>query len=97
VASRGASSQPAAATRSPLEKFNFRRGYDCPDGQPDVVIDSCSGEAPDATCVIVRIDQPLKNGVPVTFTETVAAFTKRIASCKQRPLMFLEGRLEFAP
>lgn len=73
-------------------------GYDCPDGV-DVTVDSCSSEADDnkATCVIVRVDQPPKNGVEVTFTETYAALVKRIASCQRRPLTVLNGKLEFAP
>jgi hypothetical protein len=69
-ASGAAKPAPPTSSRSPLEKFNFRRGYDCPDGQADVVVDSCTSEAPDGTCVVVRVDQPLKNGGPVTFTET---------------------------
>ena len=80
-----------------MDRFNGKRGYDCPAPSADVAADSCTGEAPNDTCVIVRVDQPLKNGVPTTFTETVAAFTKRIGACKQRPLMFLNGELFFAP
>ena len=86
----------AATAKSPLEKFNFRRGYDCTDG-PDVVVDRCTSEAPDGKCSIIRVDAPLVNGAPVTFTETVAAFSKRVAACRQRPLMFLDGKLQFAP
>jgi hypothetical protein len=87
----------APATRSRLYRFNGRMGYDCPDGA-DVAVDSCTGEADDATCVVVRVDQPPKNGVAVTFTETRASLVKRIASCKMRPLMVLDGtKIEFAP
>ena len=97
AASRGAAA-PAPAARSKLDRFNGRMGYDCPDGV-DVAVDSCSQEADDAkaTCVVVRVDQPPKNGVEVTFTESYAALVKRIASCKRRPLIVLDGKLEFAP
>ena len=95
--SRGAAA-PAPAANSRLERFRGRIGYDCPDGV-DVAVDSCSQEADDAkaTCVVVRVDLPPKNGVEVTFTETYAAFVKRIASCQRRPLTVLDGKLDFAP
>ena len=95
--SRGAAaSAPVANSR--LERFRGRIGYDCPDGV-DVAVDSCSSEPDDAkaTCVVVRVDQPPRNGVEVTFTETYAALVKRIASCKRRPLIVLDGKLDFAP
>ena len=83
---------------SALDGAAPRMGYDCPDGV-DVAVDSCSSEPDDAkaTCVVVRVDQPPKNGVEVTFTETYAALVKRIASCKRRPLIVLDGKLDFAP
>ena len=31
------------------------------------------------------------------FTETRAALVKRLASCKMRPLMVLDGKLDYAP
>jgi len=95
--SRGAApSAPAANSR--LERFRGKMGYDCPDGV-DVTVDSCDSEPDDAKskCVIVRVDQPPKNGVEVTFTETYAALVKRIASCKRRPLTVVDGKLDFAP
>ena len=97
AAGRG-SAAPAPATNSRLERFRGKIGYDCPDGV-DVTVDSCSQEADDtkATCVLVRVDQPPKNGVEVTFTEPYLAFVKRIASCKRRPLTVLDGKLDFAP
>ena len=86
----------AAAGRSRLERFRGRMGYDCPDGV-DVALESCTSDADDAKCLIVRVDQPPKDGVEVTFSETRAALVKRIASCKMRPLMVLDGKLDFAP
>jgi hypothetical protein len=90
---------PAARpARSPLNRFNGKMGYDCPDGQADVSADTCTGETDTDTCVVVRVNEPLKNGVPATFTETIGAFKKRVASCKMRPTMFLDkDRIEFAP
>ena len=81
-----------------MNRFNGKRGYDCPEGQADVSADSCTGDSVNDTCVVVRVNEPLKNGVPATFTETVGAFMKRVAGCKQRPTMFRDGdRIEFAP
>ena len=88
----------ARPARSSLNRFNGKMGYDCPDGQTDVSADTCTGETDKDTCVVVRVNEPLKNGVPSTFTETIGAFKRRVASCKMRPTMFLDkDRIEFAP
>jgi len=93
-----AAAPPARPARSPLNRFNGKMGYDCPDGQADVSADSCTGETDNDTCVVVRVNEPLKNGVPSTFTETIGAFKKRVGSCKMRPTMFLDkDMIEFAP
>lgn len=78
-------------------RFNGKMGYDCPAGQADVSADPCTGETDKDTCVVMRVNEPLKNGVPVTFTETIGAFKKRVAACTMKPTMFLDkDRIEFA-
>ena len=63
----------------------------------DVAVESCTSEAENADCVIVRVDQPLRNGALVTFNETRAALIKRIASCQMKPLRVVDGKLGFPP
>ncbi len=103
----GAAPAPAAAAprQTPADaaveealwaKWRGRMGYDCPNGE-HVAVDSCTADRPNAPCVYVRVGQPPRNGALVTFTETQAALTKRIASCKLRPLRVVNGTLGFAP
>ena len=87
----------AAAFEAALEKkWRGHFGYDCPNGQ-DVAVESCTSESENANCVIVRVDQPPRNGALVTFNETRAALIKRIASCQMKPLRVIDGKLGFPP
>lgn len=96
---------PPASAMAPAEsafeaalwkKWRGRRGYDCPNGE-HVAVDSCTGETASASCVVVRVGLAPRNGALVTFTETYAVLTNRVASCKQRPLRVVDGTLGFAP
>ena len=94
----GAAAAPAAAAfeEALAKKWRGHFGYDCPNGQ-DVAVESCTSEAENANCVIVRVDQPPTNGALVTFNETRAALIKRIASCQMKPLRVVDGKLGFPP
>ena len=73
-----------------------RIGYQCPDGQ-QLAVQSCGSEANDADCLVVRVDQPLRNGLEVTFIDTRAALLKRVASCTQRGLAVKDRVLVLTP
>jgi len=66
-------------------------GYQCPDGQ-QLAIESC-----DRACLVVRVDQPPKNGFEVTFIDEPDALLKRVASCTQRRIVVRNGVLALVP
>jgi hypothetical protein len=84
------------APRAGLGTIKDRVGYQCPDGQ-QLAVQSCFSEAPEADCLVVRVDQPPRNGLEVTFIDTRAALIKRVAGCTQRGLALKEGVLVLAP
>ena len=83
--------RPPAATRTGLKMISDRIGYHCPDGQ-QLAVDRCFNDAPDADCQVIRVDQPLRNGLEVTFIDTRGALTKRVAGCTQHALV-VENRV----
>jgi hypothetical protein len=96
AAARGQTQSNAAFEEALWKRWRGNFGYDCPNGE-HVALDRCTSEAPNASCVIVRVGQPPRNGALVTFTETREALIKRIARCKLRPLRVVNGTLGFAP
>ena len=91
-----ATSSPAAAPRAGLQLIRDRIGYQCPDGQ-QLAVQSCGSEANDADCLVIRVDQPLRDGLEVTFIDTRAALLKRVASCTQRGLAVKDRVLVLTP
>ena len=85
-----------ATPRTGLQLMKDRIGYQCPDGQ-QLAVQSCGSEANDADCLVTRVDQPLRNGLEVTFIDTRAALLKRVASCTQRGLAVKDRVLVLVP
>lgn len=90
------SSAPSTTPRTGLQMIKDRIGYQCSDGQ-QLAVQSCGSEATDADCLVVRVDQPPRNGFEVTFIDTRAALLKRVASCKQHGLALKDGVLVLTP
>jgi hypothetical protein len=95
-AAAAASPSPAVTPRTGLQMIRDRIGYQCPDGQ-QLAVQSCGSEANDADCLVTRVDQPLRNGLEVTFIDTRAALLKRVASCTQRGLAVKDRVLVLTP
>jgi hypothetical protein len=73
-----------------------RIGYQCADGV-QLAVERCSAEGPEANCQVIRVDLLPTNSREISFIETRAVLTKRVASCTQRRLVIEEGLLKVAP
>lgn len=87
---------PPASPRSGLLMIRDRIGYQCAEGV-QLAVERCFDESPEADCQVIRVDQPPRNGLEVTFIDTRGALTKRVASCMQRSLVLEKGLLKLVP
>ncbi|MBL8781842.1 MAG: hypothetical protein JNL06_12980 [Alphaproteobacteria bacterium] len=65
-------------------------GYLCPDGR-QLYVKSCYDESPGASCGIVNMHLPLRNGYQVETRNTRSEITPSVAACKVYPLEFKDG------
>ena len=73
-----------------------RIGYQCADGV-QLAVERCFAEGPEADCQVIRVDLLPTNSREISFIETRAALTKRVASCTQRSLVIEKGLLKLVP
>lgn len=65
-------------------------GYECPDGR-QLYVKSCYDESPGASCGVVNMHLPPRNGFQVETVETRSKITASVVQCKVLPLQFRSG------